>query len=83
MTIADGTKKKTAAKTHRLIEEVPLCAAAAIQRGPSTVAMLKKRTSQKPISFLNCLIGSEEPFAVWLTGLRPAQESIRLAFESF
>ena len=31
ITSAPGTKKKTAARTHRLIEEVPLCPAAAIQ----------------------------------------------------
>jgi len=40
--------------THRLIEEAPLCAAAAIQRGPSTVAMLKSSTSQKPMTRGNC-----------------------------
>src|ERR1700716_3839902 len=57
MTIAVGTKKKTAAITHKLIEDVPLCAAAAIQRGPSTVAMLKNSTSQKPISLRNCAMG--------------------------
>src|ERR1700722_11174661 len=50
MTMALGIKNKTAASTHKLIEDVPLCAAAAIQRGPRTVAMLKSRTSQKPIS---------------------------------
>src|SRR5580658_4851917 len=50
MTSAPGTKKKTAARTHKLMEEVPLCPAAAIQRGPRTVAMLKSSTSQKPIA---------------------------------
>ena len=54
MTSAPGTKKKTAASTHRLIDEVPLCPAAAIQRGPSTVAMLNSSTSQKPIVLRNC-----------------------------
>jgi hypothetical protein len=49
-----GTKKKTAAMIHRLIEDVPLWAAAAIQRGPSTVAMLKRSTSQKPITRGSC-----------------------------
>src|SRR6266566_3368055 len=39
---AMGRKKRAAASTHKLIEDVPLCAAAAIQRGPSTVAILKK-----------------------------------------
>src|SRR4029077_258720 len=39
---------------HRLIEEAPLCAAAAIQRGPSTVAILKSSTSQKPMTRGNC-----------------------------
>src|SRR5258708_37460984 len=54
ITSAPGTKKKTAARTHKLIEEVPLCPAAAIQRGPRTVAMLKSNTSQKPIVLRNC-----------------------------
>ena len=54
MTSAPGTKKKTAARTHRLIDEVPLCPAAAIQRGPSTVAMLNSSTSQKPMVLRNC-----------------------------
>jgi hypothetical protein len=49
MTRAPGTKKKTAAMIQRLMEEVPLCPAAAIQRGPTTVAILKRRTSQKPM----------------------------------
>src|ERR1700731_3417411 len=78
MTIAVGTKKKTAAITHKLIDDVPLCAAAAIHRGPSTVAMLKSRTSQNPISFRNWLMGLEA-FAAWVTGLRPAPGLTRLA----
>jgi len=47
MTNAVGTKKTIAERTHRLIEAVPLCAAAAIQRGPRTAAMLNSSTSQK------------------------------------
>src|SRR6266404_7107468 len=81
MTIADGKKKKTAASTQRLIEEVPLWAAAAIQRGPKTVAMLKRSTSQKPISRQSWLRGSGEAPA-WLTGLRPTRESARPASEN-
>src|SRR5690349_21679245 len=50
MISAVGRKKRTVAKIHRLMEEGPLWAAAAIQRGPSTAAMLKSRTSQKPIA---------------------------------
>src|SRR5436305_9509222 len=46
---AVGTKKRIAARNHRLMEDVPLWAAAAIQRGPRTVAMLKRSTSQNPI----------------------------------
>src|SRR5690349_6011674 len=50
MVSAVGRKKRTAARIQRLTEEVPLWAAAAIQRGPSTAAMLNNRTSQKPIA---------------------------------
>src|SRR5437763_8550608 len=50
MMSAVGRKNRTAARTHRLKEEVPLWAAAAIQRGPRTAAMLKSSTSQNPIS---------------------------------
>jgi hypothetical protein len=53
MTNAPGTKKNTAAKIHKLIEDVPLCPAAAIHRGPSTVAILNSSTSQKPIVLRN------------------------------
>jgi hypothetical protein len=49
MISAVGRKKSSAATTHRLIDDVPLWAAAAIQRGPRTAAMLKRSTSQKPI----------------------------------
>src|SRR5579875_1977129 len=49
MTRAPGTKKKMAARSQRLMEEGPLWPAAAIQRGPRTQAMLKSRTSQKPM----------------------------------
>jgi len=62
ITSAEGTKKNSAAIIHKLIEEGPLCAAAATHRGPSTVAILKSSTSQKPISLRNCLMGSAEPF---------------------
>src|SRR4051794_39113674 len=57
MTKAPGTKKKTAARIQRLMEDGPLWPAAAIQRGPSTVAMLKSSTSQKPIVLRNCAFG--------------------------
>src|SRR5215471_3063528 len=50
MTSAVGRKKRSAASIHRLMEEVPLWAAVAIQRGPRTAAMLNSSTSQKPIS---------------------------------
>jgi len=56
---AVGTKKKSAAKTQRLMEEGPLWAAAAIQRGPSTAAILNSSTSQNPISRRNCDLTSE------------------------
>src|SRR5580704_414359 len=58
MTSAPGTKKKTAAITQRLIEDVPLWPAAAIHRGPSTVAMLNSSTSQKPMVLRSCVFGS-------------------------
>src|ERR1039458_3222492 len=60
MTKAPGTKKKTAASIQRLMEEVPLCPAAAIQRGPRTVAILNSSTSQKPMVLRNCDLGSSE-----------------------
>src|SRR5262249_12012227 len=46
--------KKSAARTQRLSDDVPLWAAAAIQRGPRTAAMLKSSTSQRPISRRSC-----------------------------
>src|SRR4051812_14806629 len=58
MISAVGKKKNTAASTHKLMDEVPLCAAAAIQRGPSTAAMLKSSTSQKPMARRNCDFGA-------------------------
>ena len=83
MTSAPGTKKKTAARTHKLIEEVPLCPAAAIQRGPSTVAILKSSTSQKPIVLRNCDLESSAPGAKIvisspgvLPGIQPVGEMI-------
>src|SRR6266851_5074837 len=57
MTNAPGTKKKNAASTHKLMDDVPLWPAAAIHRGPSTVAILKRKTSQKPIALRNCPMG--------------------------
>ncbi len=61
MTRAPGTKKKTAAITHRLIEELPLWPAAAIQRGPSTVAMLNSSTSQNPMVLRSSEVAPEAP----------------------
>src|SRR6476660_2895219 len=58
MISAVGRKKSTAASTHRLMDDVPLCAAAAIQRGPSTAAMLNSSTSQKPMARRNCDFGA-------------------------
>src|SRR5260370_6355308 len=58
MTKAVGTKKKSAAMIHRLMEDVPLWAAAAIQRGPSTAAMLNSKTSHRPISRRSCFLTS-------------------------
>src|SRR5690348_16542129 len=65
--------------THKLIDDVPLWAAAATQRGPRTVAILKSNTSQKPMALGNCLIGSAAPPAAWLTESRPARESVHPA----
>src|ERR1043165_7163002 len=53
MMSAVGRKKNTAANTHKLMDDVPLWAAAAIQRGPSTAAMLNRSTSQKPMARRN------------------------------
>src|ERR1700722_18806073 len=53
---AVGTKKNSAARIQSNIEDGPLWAAAAIQRGPSTAAMLNSRTSQKPISRRSSLV---------------------------
>src|SRR5258708_23849213 len=75
ITNAPGTKKKSAAITQRLMEEVPLWPAAAIQRGPRTVAMLNSNTSQKPIVLRNCDLGSDATAAELLTGSRPAPGS--------
>ena len=57
-TNAVGTKNRSAASIHRLIEDCPLRAAAAIHRGPSTVAMQNSSTSQKPITRRNCCFAS-------------------------
>src|ERR1051325_7415179 len=53
MISAVGKKKRTAARIQRLMDDVPLWAAAAIQRGPSTAAMLNSSTSQKPMARRN------------------------------
>jgi hypothetical protein len=53
-----GDEEETAARIQRLMEEVPLWPAAAIQRGPTTVAMLKRRTSQKPMVLRSWDLGS-------------------------
>src|SRR6266446_5502167 len=76
MTNAPGTKKKNAASTHKLMDDVPLWPAAAIQRGPSTVAILKSKTSQKPIALRNCDFGSATARAEMVKGSRPWRESV-------
>src|ERR1700684_3375665 len=73
MTRVVGTKNSPAASTHRLIDELPLCAAAAIHRGPSTVTMLNSRTSQNPIT--RGSFGLEFSAESSLTPWRPKQES--------
>jgi hypothetical protein len=55
-----GTKNIAPEITHKLIEDGPLCAAAAIHRGPRTDAILKRSTSQKPITWRSWLLGSAE-----------------------
>src|ERR1039457_772163 len=75
ITSAPGTKKKTAARAHKLIEEVPLCPAAAIQRGPSTVAMLNNSTSQKPIVLRSCDLESSGIGAEIVMGSRQLSAS--------
>jgi hypothetical protein len=60
ITIELGTKNIAPEITHKLMEGAPLCAAAAIHLGPSTEAMLKSRTSQKPIAWRSWLLGSAE-----------------------
>src|SRR5579863_8890954 len=69
MTSAPGMKKNTAAMTQRLIEEVPLWPAAAIQRGPRTVAMLNSSTSQKPMALRSCDLELEAAGAVVMVDL--------------
>ncbi len=49
-----GRKNSTAASTHKLMDDVPLWAAAAIHRGPRTAAMLNSSTSQKPMARRIC-----------------------------
>src|SRR6266705_28756 len=50
MMSAVGMKKNSAATVQMVSDDGPELAADAIQRGPSTVAMLKNKTSQKFIS---------------------------------
>src|SRR2546423_105482 len=57
VTPARAVKMSSGARIQRLMEELPLCAAAAIQRGPSTVTILNSSTSQKPISLRSCWMG--------------------------
>src|SRR5882762_10095782 len=64
------------------MDEVPLCPAAAIQRGPRTVAMLKSSTSQKPIVLRNCDFGSEGTAGELLSESHPAPGSIHPATEN-
>src|SRR5690242_20705279 len=45
--------------SHRLIEDGPLCAAAAIHRGQRTVAMLDSGTSHRPVTRGNLGRGPE------------------------
>src|SRR3979411_2474592 len=78
-TNAVGTKNRIAARIHRLIEDCPLRAAAATHRGPSTVAMQKSSTSQKPITRRSCCFTSEGDCVVPLKLSRPARELIRPA----
>src|SRR6202041_3717402 len=80
ITNAVGTKNKKAARNHKLIEDVPLCAAAAIHRGPSTVTILNSRTSQKPIT--RGSLGLEFSAESSLTPWRPKQESTHPAPEN-
>src|SRR5512135_646153 len=69
MISAVGRKNRRAATTHRLMDEVPLCAAAAIHRGPSTAAMLNSSTSQKPMARRSSDLGVA--VVVWLKWLLP------------
>src|ERR1700683_5217496 len=75
-----GRKNRAAASTHRLIEDVPLRAATAIQRGPSTDATLNSNKSHGPIARRSCFFGSDELGSV--TRSHPARESVRLAAEN-
>src|SRR5579863_2050605 len=64
-------KNSTAAITHKLMEDVPLCAAAATQRGPRTVAMLNNKTSQNPMALGICWIGFDSELLLWVTPTSP------------
>src|ERR1022692_2646656 len=83
MTSAPGRKKKTAASTHRLIEEVPLWPAAAIQRGPRTGAMLNSSTSQKPMVLRNCDLESGAGRATMVMEIPAAAEDASSPNEDF
>src|ERR1700678_3718718 len=62
------------------MEEVPLCAAAAIHRGPSTVTRLKSRTSQKPITRGGFGLGCSETASPTRWG--PDEESFHPALKN-
>ena len=70
---AVGTKNNSAAKIHKLMEDCPLRAAAAIHRGPSTVAMQNSNTSQNPITRGNCCFALETVEDVSLTKSHPVR----------
>src|SRR5690349_19945973 len=83
---AVGRKKRKAGRSHSLNEDVQLCAAAAIQRGPRTAAMLRSSTSQKPITRRRCDFalaeGAPTSTEGWLMLIRPGRESVHLVRES-
>src|SRR5438132_2209214 len=73
MMSAVGRKNSSAASTQRLREEVPLWAAAAIQRGPRTAAMLNSSTSQNPISRRSSDRASFPDVGLLIAGAPPPQ----------
>src|SRR5580658_5459906 len=66
-----GKKNRTAASTQRLIDDVPLFAATAIQRGPTTDATLNNSKSHGPIARRSCFLASAGLCS--LTRSRPAR----------